>query len=98
MNNAQNKAIMKLKFDIYDFLANVWEYAEANHGDYRIRYGAMKMAKDWSWSYRVWHNDPMTGTISEVAYDCGNECSKRNAKAEIMQALAQDMERLQAHA
>ena len=71
---------MKLKFNTYDFLANVWEYAEAHDGNFYIRYGLDKLAKDWTWSFKVWHTDPKTGMRSEVASDEGIECSKRDGK------------------
>ena len=86
---------MTLNFNTYDFLAHVWEYAEANQGNFHVRYGMMKMAKDWEWSYKVWHTDPETGMRSEVGYKQGIECSKRDAKAAIMDTLTPDMKRLQ---
>jgi hypothetical protein len=95
ISNAQNKATMKLKFNTYDFLANVWEYAEAHDGNFHIRYGLDKLAKDWNWSYKIWHTDPKTGMRSEVAYKQGIECSKRDGKAAIMDALAQNIKHLQ---
>ena len=42
---------MNIKFNTYDFLANVWEYAEAKQGNFTVRYGLMKMAKELEWSY-----------------------------------------------
>lgn len=86
---------MKFKFKTYDYLAHVWEFAEAFSGKFHIRYGLTKMAKDWAWNYKVWHIDPQTGFRSEVAYGEGFEYSKRNGKAAIMEALTQDMERFQ---
>jgi len=86
---------MKLKFNTYDFLANVWEQAEAFSGEYHIRYGLTKIAKDWTWSYKVWHICPETGMRSEVGFEQGWEVSKRNAKSELMGALTADMKHLQ---
>ena len=85
---------MNIKFNTYDFLANVWEYAEAKQGNFTVRYGLMKMAKEWEWSYKVWHTDPETGHRCEVGHERGVEWSKRDAKAAIMDTLTPDLKRL----
>tara|TARA_R100001463_G_scaffold16312_1_gene42368 strand:+ start:486 stop:758 length:273 start_codon:yes stop_codon:yes gene_type:complete len=86
---------MKLKFKTYDYLANVWEYAEAHDGNYHIRYGLMKLAKDWSCSLRIWHTDPKTGMRSEVGYATSEQVKKRDGQAWVMDELTNQMKNLQ---